>query len=106
MCDIDKIWHLDIFWDFIDNDNQMIFCYDLHCVALQACRGPLTPKVYEFLHILCGAQFTAVTEINLFQQVYNYFLPLMDIFTFIKPFFVSQHIVCQILTFNQRQLQL
>ncbi len=30
----------------------------------------------------------------------------MDIFTFIKPFFVSQHIVCQILTFNQSQLQL
>ncbi len=66
VCDIDKIWHLNIFWDFIDNDNQMIFCYDLQCVAPQACRGPLTPKVYEFL---CGAQFTAVTEMNLFQQV-------------------------------------
>ncbi len=46
--------------------------YLAECVELQDCLGQLTPKVFDILYILSG-QFTAVTDINLFQQVYGDF---------------------------------
>ncbi len=70
---------------------------------LQDWRGQLTPKVFDILHVLRG-QFTAVIEMNIFQQ--KLFLSFMGIFAFIKPFFSrSVHyllsILSQIIMFNQ-----
>ncbi len=46
---------------------SIILLYFAECVALQDCHGQLTPKVFDILYILSD-QFTAVTEINIFQQ--------------------------------------
>ncbi len=45
------------------------------CIVLQDCRGQLTPKVFDILHVLRG-QFTAVIEINIFKQKLFLFAPL------------------------------
>lgn len=61
-----------IFWDFVKNNNQMIFCF---------CDCTLAGLAF---HILCGVQFTAATKINFFIlnichindfQVQLYFFP-------------------------------
>ncbi len=62
VCDIDEKLYLDIFCDFIDNDNETMK------------KKKKTRIIFDILHILCG-QFTAVTEINIFQQVLRDFDP-------------------------------
>ncbi len=79
MCDIDKKWYfLDIFWDFIDND---ILLSVLLCWYLKDYRGQLTPVFFIFFILCVRGQFTAVIEMNLFQQVLWAFLPLSHFFS-------------------------
>ncbi len=77
MCDIDKKKISKFSGIFTITIIRQIFA---ECVELQDCLGQLTPKVFDSLYILSG-QFIAVTEINIFQQVYSDFDPLWTFFT-------------------------
>ncbi len=79
MCDIDpKILYLDIFWDFIDNNNQTIFLSVLLCWHLKEHHGQLTPDLFCIFFLFCVVHSSDRNS--------SFPIRFMGIFTF-KPFF-------------------
>ncbi len=85
-----------MFCDFIDNNNKAIFF-----LIVLSCRTALDSWLLKFLIFFIFWVVSSQQWQNIFPTSLHWFLPCMDIFTFIKPFFLEiENYISQIMLIN------